>query len=1123
MIVEEKLFAGVKLNSDDAIEYMAPTDILGGVGVRIHTGEKNKQGLVVTLEGNRELTRPLPVGTNEIIRAREFPKSGKAYIFTKNSNGNHRIEEFDYTDSTFTTVYTDKVDSGGEQLLDWGNTLYIKDVSLVQGRLLYWTEFPNDTVRRIYVDKAKSGQYGVFRAEDFGLSVLPPGESPIVLYNNDITYDYNNIAGNLFQFRYAYEYDNFEVSSYSPISRRPYPLDEPNSDVLVDFRNNNVLTLWVNGGGERVKRIHISFRIGYGSWYHLKTVDRDYLETLPDEDLNFQTGVREAYRRGWDSYQFAFYNDALYTVEDQLLHDLLADHAPLQSRAMEVVNDNTLLLGNNGYGYDAPVLPDDELYAEVVYRAAGGTPGNFRLVSFDVEFPIGGNSFKAVYAGTPTEGDMMRSTWLPFSGQPVPEYSNYSVSSLTDGDLMATVTAYANSLQSNFGIINTAIAAVGGTVELTFGVNPSNPGQKHVNSMSVSASTPVNDSIATLKLQSSYQVAVAWYDRYERPFRLYTNNNLIVKTDAFANTQGQLPSIRWYVPEFAPPGADRYRICITRNRTHEDTWYFVSKRTTSATAPSSPTVTYGMSLQSMVDFNRENSGSTLAYEFQDGDRINIIGKVDLYGNVTSWINTPIIYNFSIRNVVDTPIGGDPPTSFLKEAIIRVDKNSVFIDIDSDYLVEIYRPKRQSSPEEEVYYELPETYNVVNGRNQDRYGEISAVDCFMRSRYMIFPEASDLGVIPAESFHFSDYYKSDYDNLGRPRTLDDTPSSQRHIAEIRYSREWISGSRVNGINRFYPEDVYDAREPMYGAQETYGGIQYLQDRENRVICVQEIKIGYIPVNRSIIEDLAEQQQMGVSSELLNPINYYAGSNIGIGKDYAIPSFKYANGNCYLIDPVEMVPVRAGLNGTMHIGYKYTGALKAKIREAITNGQYIHSVWDDRMNEWMLMFPDATYVFDEKVDGWAPEKPYLPEAGFTANDRLYTAKSGRLYIHDDEVNRNRFYGTNYDAELIVPVTSPRVKTYQSLALHSSDEIVTKEFGIETQLGQVSELNLPDDYQYKGEGVRYANLLWDINSPGGAVNGDRLKGRWIKIHLHQPAPVTEWNLLKLVVKSALSTPNE
>src|SRR5690606_22366154 len=216
------------------------------------------------------------------------------------------------------------------------------------------------------------------------------------------------------------------------------------------------------------------------------------------------------------------------------------------------------------------------------------------------------------------------------------------------------------------------------------------------------------------------------------------------------------------------------------------------------------------------------------------DRVNIIGEVDSTGAISNWINSPI-YNFRIKGLFVNASGGGGTTY---EITFDVVDASVLISENIDYLIEIYRPKVSTPQDVEVYYELPETYTISNGQHSVTSGGIHAIDSFVRSRQMDFPEAGGTGIIPAESLHVSDFYTSNFPQLGRPRSLTDTPASFRYVAEIRYSREWISGSSVNWINRFYPEDVYDSREPMYGASENYGGIQYITNRENRLICLQE---------------------------------------------------------------------------------------------------------------------------------------------------------------------------------------------------------------------------------------------------------------------------------------------
>src|SRR5690606_22008334 len=97
------------------------------------------------------------------------------------------------------------------------------------------------------------------------------------------------------------------------------------------------------------------------------------------------------------------------------------------------------------------------------------------------------------------------------------------------------------------------------------------------------------------------------------------------------------------------------------------------------------------------------------------------------------------------------------------------------------------------------------------------------------------------------------------------------------------------------------------------------------------------------------------------------------------------------------------------------------------------------------------------------------------------------------------------------------------FRSIEQHSDDLMVTEELGIETQLGQVSELNLESDYDWNGEGVYLSNLLFDHNSPGGIPSGDLLKGRYILFKLHRPAGnICEINLLKFFVKDTYSNPN-
>lgn len=1133
MLQEEKYFNGAVQDSDNAIEYTQPNAILGGLNVRIQTQEGNKQGLVVTLEGNRGITRTLPTGTNTVLRSKYFPEVGKAYIFTKNSNGLHRIEEFDVQTETFITIFEDLTDSGSEQLLDWVGVEYIKDVVLIQGTLLYWTEFPNDVVRRVDVAKAKTDP--LFNSDTFYISVPPPMYAPDVEYNSDSEYMYNNLTGNLFQFRYRLRYPNNEHSAWSPISERLIPTGEPLYQT--SFKSFNAIRISVPYDPTKaITGIDIAARHNDSDWYTIKSVTREYIQGLPafptapglnDPDDPQPIDPKEfltPFTLPLGKYYYTFYNDAIYPTDDQLEHDLLSDYVPENTRAIEAVNDNTILLGNNKLGKPRPDVSEDIVLSVILNNPdAGGNISTFKVDWTATGFngATGRNYNTIQFSGDPQEDDEVTADFQAVSGV---SNRSYVVPLGQVGDLPAVVNSFAATLPPS-QVFDLQVLGTNPVI-MRYESQPSGSLKWDLISAVVetASSTSFNNSIPALKSGASYEIMAAFYDNKGRPFPLARVGT--VKLPTYAETRGQYPTIGWSIDGVAPQGAKYFQLLSSLNKTHQ----FTIGTLAAIDLTKTDADWLWLDITPLFDFNEQYPEGNLGYEWVSGDRLVPIAYFFATGSGSTKYNWfregPSGDEAYDLEIVEYLFDND-------QHLIRAKRPPENILTDEVWAmqVEIYRKKEATLEADEVYYEVTPTYQIdeATGTYLQTSGEITHVDSFIKWRRMDFTLDSDpIGFREfwAETFHFSDTIKSDYWNLGRPRTYYDTPEPRHFKAEIRHSREWISGSRVNGIVRFYPEDVYDAREPMYGASENYGGIQYLTSRENRLICLQELKVGYIPVNRSIIEDTLEQQQVGISSKLLNPITYSIGPNIGIGKDYAIPSYEYVNGAAYFIDPHEMLPVRAGLDGTRYIQSTYSGEMKRKIREMVTSGNYIFSVWDDRMNEWLVVFNDYTYVYDEKSNGWIPKRSYLPSSGFTANDRLYTTNvNGQLYIHDDESNRNRFYGTDYPAELKFPITSPRVKTYQSIALHMDDEVETVEDGIETQLGHVSDL-VVDDLTWR-EGIRYANFLRDKNSGDsaspGIVSGDRLKGRWITMHLVQEAPVGEWNLIKAVCKSAVSTNNE
>lgn len=161
-------------------------------------------------------------------------------------------------------------------------------------------------------------------------------------------------------------------------------------------------------------------------------------------------------------------------------------------------------------------------------------------------------------------------------------------------------------------------------------------------------------------------------------------------------------------------------------------------------------------------------------------------------------------------------------------------------------------------------------------------------------------------------------------------------------------------------------------------------------------------------------------------------------------------------------------------------------------------------------------NSTVTWSEQRKGWVTFKDFIPEQGFSMYTKLYTLKDGRLWAHDDVNNYNNFYGVQYKSSIKFPVTYASVQTFDSIAIHANKIIGTTENGVETQLGNVSDL-ITFDFDSR-EGIHYANLLAD------KILNDRLKGRYIVVELtDEESQGTKLQIFKIVLKSTQSTVNE
>ena len=174
-----------------------------------------------------------------------------------------------------------------------------------------------------------------------------------------------------------------------------------------------------------------------------------------------------------------------------------------------------------------------------------------------------------------------------------------------------------------------------------------------------------------------------------------------------------------------------------------------------------------------------------------------------------------------------------------------------------------------------------------------------------------------------------------------------------------------------------------------------------------------------------------------------------------------------------------------------------------------------------------------VYSEKTNKWTSFYTYNPDCGFALFIDLYTYKEGNLYLHqNNSSSRNNFYGVSYDTIVNLPFNQQAsfVSTFESMSVQSNMLMVTTVDGVETSLGQISDL-IASDFTKSTlvngattvtinsvEGVYSASFLRDKNSVGEILNGDVLKGNYLLLEL-QTTTSTKLRLFSVAIHSEKS----
>lgn len=209
--------------------------------------------------GNRLVTYTYPTGRGKYIGLFPFQLRNTVIGFRWNVFGFHGVYEYSHTTRIITKIFENLTDSDDIDILGFTENGKITSVNVYprdEGDLLY---FLDSLGRPTEMDIAifKAGTYIPVTRAIIDKAKKPPLAPPNVVYDNDTSTRSNDLRNKLFRFKYRWIYDDFEKSTFSPISVVPLPVSIL-SDVYTNvITNNNVIQMTLNSGDKNAKAVEI--------------------------------------------------------------------------------------------------------------------------------------------------------------------------------------------------------------------------------------------------------------------------------------------------------------------------------------------------------------------------------------------------------------------------------------------------------------------------------------------------------------------------------------------------------------------------------------------------------------------------------------------------------------------------------------------------------------------------------------------------------------------------------------------------------------------------------------------------------------------------------------------------
>lgn len=1027
-------FAGGSMNLDVAESFLKPNEFRELYNCRLIVSDDNKVGYIENVKGNTLVSTTLPSGTNRTVGSCVDEENQAIYYFVYSSQSAHCIFRYNILNGSIDKILYE------ESILGLSKDVYIQ--CNVLGGMLFWTD--NESPKMIDIEKAYNytnggGSSSLDRytsIDEQVISVLkyPHISQPTALYYSDFTYEQNNLRGKLFQFRIRYTYDNNEESVLSDISGLPKPDYEAfvNEGYYEDQHFNNRIDVSFNSGSSEVYKIDIIAREGnIGHWRVIKTFDKyesnGNLRRDSDNDL-FTPNTSMVY---W------FYNNVIGKVLDQDDAGRDYDYVPIKAGAQEIIEKNRLIYGDITEGFDNVDI-DVDMYchkSRIDYRG----DIDIGYTSTDLGLGAGIKWIKFQVPSTIIENRIYGISLLYDNTTTIPENPNGEITVYHRAISSDTQSSVAQSLLDKLNLLipslfyfpdpNDSFATYNAN-----GQTGTSAGVFYAMSNAIPffwASPLTTDgffkimaseySFNTFKAGAWHEFGLRYYDEQGRGGNINTSEecNVYVPNYTQSNELTRVDHknlINWTINHDPPSWAKYYRWCYTKNTSMVDSKYIPLDETCFTDNGTYWSIEINKILGSDIDDNPIDK-RTYYGDWEQGDKIRFVARYDGV-SAYAWLTYTDLIEYEILNY-DLDDTVDPNVFTIK--LNKFNLTEIVDDINNfNVLVEVYRPRKELPDDENdrVFYEVGQKYDINNGAHSVLSGVIDSGDAYLRKI-----SSSTMGVsYPIESLSFSNYYDSEYCDIGRPVVVDKNANRKRYKSDLRFGGKYIQSTQINDICKFLVED-YETLSDKFGA------ITVLKERGFTLKVLQEYKVNSIYLNRSELQQALHEGVTVVTgvTEVLGSISV---SNNRWGCQNPESAF-VVNNNLYYADINNRTIIRDALNGSTPIT-EY--GVKDYVRDVFDNlsnyTPFVAGYYDGKHEEVIftiansvngLLYHAATLVFKESPhDKWTGFRSHKRsiwsgENFIYSGQNLISFESGKLYTHNTNSLRNNFYGVQYDQEI------------------------------------------------------------------------------------------------------------